>query len=206
MPFWLGVACHPKVLVGYVTLVRRYATWAALGGITDLYDSVAAAAGLPQVDSYNMWPMLSGSNGTSPRSEIVIGSHIGGDEAGGTTTVVAALIRPPWKLIIGEGPGDILDMAGWAGEQSPNTSATVEWRNLTQRCGRTAQTGCLYDILADPHEIRNVAMENAEKWNELHTAVQKLNATVYSPERGGHDGTACNQALENGNFWGPFLP
>ena len=37
-------------------------------------------------------------------------------------------------------------------------------------------------------------------------SVQKLNATVYSPERGGHDGTACNQALENGNFWGPFLP
>ena len=117
MPFWLGVACRPKALVAvvYVTLVRRYATWAALGGITDLHDSVAAAAGLPQVDSYNMWPMLSGSNGTSPRSEIVVGSHVGGDEAGGTTTVVAALIRPPWKLIVGEGPGDILDMAGLDG-------------------------------------------------------------------------------------------
>ena len=27
-----------------------------------------------------------------------------------SVTAVAALVRPPWKLIIGEGPGDIIDM------------------------------------------------------------------------------------------------
>ena len=68
-------------------------------------------------DSLNMWPMISGENGTSPRHQIVAGSNVGGDEQGRTSaaTAVGALIRPPWKIILGEGPGDILDMAGWPG-------------------------------------------------------------------------------------------
>ena len=59
------------------------------------------------------------SYGTSPRTEIVVGSNVGGDESGRTSgvTTVAALIRPPWKLLLGEGPGDILDMAGHPGPQ-----------------------------------------------------------------------------------------
>ncbi len=127
------------------------ATWAHLGGVLDITDHKAEAAGLPPVDSLNMWPMISGANGTSPRTEIVVGSNVGGDESGRTSgvTTVAALIRPPWKLILGEGPGDILDMAGHPGPQSPNDTSVI-FTNLTQVCGRTPETGCLYDIFADP--------------------------------------------------------
>ena len=108
------------------------ATWAALGGVTDITDYKAAAAGLPPVDSLNMWPLISGANGTSPRTEIVIGSNIGGDEFGRTSgvTTVAALIRPPWKLILGEGPGDILDMAGHPGPQVMHVESAA-LRSLT---------------------------------------------------------------------------
>ena len=99
----------------------------------------------------DMWPMISGANGTSPRREIVIGSNVGGDEEGRTSgvTTVAALIRPPWKIILGEGPGDILDMAAHPGPQSPNGTQT-NYNNLTEVCGRSPETGCLYDVFADP--------------------------------------------------------
>jgi hypothetical protein len=61
---------------------------------------------------------------------------------------------------------------------------------------------------ADPAEHHNVAAAHATIWSELFEAVLQLNATVYSPTRraNGHDGAACDQALKNGNFWGPFLP
>jgi hypothetical protein len=143
---WLPARVHGSTVRGLMTGWDWYATWAALGGISDLYDPVAAAAGLRQPDSFNMWPMLSGTNGTSPRVEVVIGSNVGGDEIKSGATAVAALIRPPWKIILGEGPGDILDMACWTGPESPNSTTTKDFSNFTQRCGRTPQTGCLYDI------------------------------------------------------------
>ena len=103
------------------------ATWAHLGGVADITDHKAAAAGLPPVDSLSetraasthafveptppsrmscittsqgnraelievicmldMWPMISGANGTSPRTEVVVGSNVGGDETGRTSGV-----------------------------------------------------------------------------------------------------------------------
>ncbi len=183
------------------------ATWAHLGGVADITDHKAAAAGLPPVDSLNMWPLISGANGTSPRTEIVVGSNVGGDESGRTSgvTTVAALIRPPWKLLLGEGPGDILDMAGHPGPQSPNSTAVI-FSNLTQVCGRSPETGCLYDIFADPTEMHNVASEQPAVYNEMYAAILELNKTVYSPIRGSDDGLACEKASgDYGGFWGPFL-
>ena len=177
-----------------------------------------------------MWPMISGENGTSPRHQIVAGSNVGGDEQGRTSaaTAVGALIRPPWKIILGEGPGDILDMAGWPGpcvaprlllllrgadsprgagcSVSPNATS-VNYRNLTQVCGRTAATGCLYDVFADESERHNVAAANPAIFNEMLAAVNELQQGVFSPDRGTDDGTACAQAAgPNGGFWGPYLP
>lgn len=50
----------------------RYATFCALAGV-DPTDTRAAAAGLPPIDSLNLWPLISGANPTSPRSEVVLG-------------------------------------------------------------------------------------------------------------------------------------
>ena len=116
---FLPAAARGSTVRGLMAGWDWLATWAHLGGVTDITDHKAAAAGLPPVDSLNMWPLISGSNGTSPRTEIVVGSNVGGDESGRTSgvTTVAALIRPPWKILLGEGPGDILDMAGHPGPQ-----------------------------------------------------------------------------------------
>jgi arylsulfatase B len=131
----------------------------------------------------------------------------GGDESGRTSgvTTIAALIRPPWKLLLGEGPGDILDMAGHPGPLSPNNSATVDWKNVTQVCGRTPSTGCLYNVYEDPEERRNLAAQQPELYGTMMAAIKELNQGVFSPSRGVDDGVACKQVEVNGGFWGPFV-
>ena len=151
--------------------------------------------------------MLSGANSSSSRSQVVAGSNIGGDESGRTSgvTTVAALIRPPWKLLLGEGPDDILDMAGHPGPQSPNNTKTTNWKNLTQVCGRTPATGCLYNIYEDETERHNMAAREPQIYTTMMEAIAELEKGVFSPNRGVDDGIACKQANTNGGFWGPFL-
>lgn len=54
----------------YVSICDWYATFATLAGVS-VVDEPAQRAGLPPVDSLDLWPMLSGRNLTSPRKEIL---------------------------------------------------------------------------------------------------------------------------------------
>ena len=213
---FLPTAMRGTVITGLMTGWDWFATWAHLAGVNDITDHRAAKANLPAVDSINMWGLLSGSIKASPRTQVAIGSNGGGDEhydpsgrsKSGMTTV-AGLIRPPYKLLLGLGlPGDIMDMAGHPGPESPNNSVIMNmanWRNVTQTCGRTPETGCLYDVYKDPSEYNNLASTEPAIWHEMMAAIQELNKGVFSPVRGVADGTACKQAVRNGGFWGPFL-
>ena len=67
-----------------------YSTMAHVLGL-DPTDKTAAAAGLPPIDSLNMWPMISGVNATSPRLEIPLSS----DETGTT----GGLISGRYKIV-----------------------------------------------------------------------------------------------------------
>ena len=49
-----------------------YATYCSLAGV-DPTDHKAKAAGLPPIDSHNLWPVLSGQAAASPRTELAIG-------------------------------------------------------------------------------------------------------------------------------------
>lgn len=42
----------------------------------DATDEQAVAEGLPDIDGYNMWPLLSGEVDTSPRTELVISGTV----------------------------------------------------------------------------------------------------------------------------------
>ena len=59
---------------GLVTAWDWYHTFASLAGV-DATDHRAAQAGLPPIDSHDMTPVLLGSNLTSPRSEMPIGTE-----------------------------------------------------------------------------------------------------------------------------------
>jgi arylsulfatase I/J len=66
-------AVAPKMigtkLDGLIALADYYATFAFFAGV-DPTDHVATEAGLPPIDSLNLWPYLSGAQTSSPRTEL----------------------------------------------------------------------------------------------------------------------------------------
>ena len=73
----------------------------SLAGVADPTDHEAAAAGLPPIDSLDLWPLLSGANRTSPRRELPIGDTSALLPHGDGRTLVGGLIRWPHKLLVG---------------------------------------------------------------------------------------------------------
>ena len=99
-------------------------------------DARAAAAGLPPLDSLDLWPLLSGANATSPRVEVPLGP--------------AALVTARWKLLLGRQA-----VAGWHGPLFPNeTSPASDPHGQALECG---PGGCLFDVEADAGEHEDVA-------------------------------------------------
>ena len=58
-------------LDGYVHISDWFSTFCGLAGV-DPTDTSAAAHGLPPIDSLDLWPMISGANRTSPRTEMAL--------------------------------------------------------------------------------------------------------------------------------------
>eukprot|EP00935_MAST-01C_sp_MAST-1C-sp1_P001547 g1547.t1 len=187
-----------------------YATMASLAGV-DPTDTTAASAGLPPIDSFDMWPMLSGQNSTSPRRRFEAGDNVGGDDkgAGGTRhdTLVGAIIIPPYKILLGDGNNETLDNACWPGPVHPNTSAAdAGCMAMKQTCGRTPETGCLYDVYADEGEHNNLAAAKPDVYNSMLAELHEVQQGVYSPMRGARSKAACEKGLgDYGSFWGPFV-
>lgn len=193
-----------------------YSTFAALAKV-DPTDYKAAEHGLPAIDSINMWPMLSGENHSNPRSTIAIGDVV--DEAetetDGKTTVGGLLMAKGeilYKLLLGMGEGSTLKCSAPANPiYIQETFKELRYpRNEfcanVEVCGRTLETGCLYDVKADPSERYNIAMDNPHVFRHMLQQVDEENANVFSDYRGRSKNSAmCEKGLhEYGGFWGPF--
>ena len=85
---------------GYIHIADWYSTFCALGGV-DPKDERAAKANLPPMDSLNMWPLITGQNSTSHRTDIPLS--------------MTALISGDYKILI-----DTINDAGWTGPVYPN--------------------------------------------------------------------------------------
>jgi len=175
----------------YITLWDWYATFAAVAGV-DPTDYAAAKAGLPPIDSFNLWPLLSGQNKTGPRREIPLGSP-GLDQL----TTVQGLISGDFKLLLGEVQQNI-----WTGPFYPNL--TTNWLDKPYDCGIK---GCLFNIREDPTEHVNLVDSLPAISSQLAARIKQIQETVFHPNRGKQDGLACQYALyQYGGYWGPFLP
>jgi arylsulfatase I/J len=183
---------------GLVAMEDWYPTLCALAH-ADPYDSVAAAAGLPPFDGFDLSPIILGKATVSPRSEFVIGGSVGFSSTG--ATVVQGIIRSDgWKLLIGTSP-----LAFWQAPVYPNNSKPA---TVALNCGDPwfSGYGCLFNVFNDPYEQAEISMENPSIVAALRQKIFDYQMTVYSPNRGTVDANACATAMStNLGYMGPWL-
>ncbi|KAH8046169.1 sulfuric ester hydrolase [Aureococcus anophagefferens] len=106
----------------------------------------------------------------------------------------ACYFSKPYKLLVGS-----VRQNGWPGQIHPNTS--VAWDSFADVLDCAA--GCLFDVVADPEERRDLAAAMPDTVAELRARLER--AAFYDPDRGDPDPRACAVAAATG-YWGPFLP
>ena len=145
---------------GIIHIADWYGTLSELAGV-DPTDPVAAAAGLPAVDSVNVWPLISGQNETSPRWELPVSP--------------TTLIQGRYKLLTGP-----QSEATWGGPQYPNASSPAHPIDPgpTVHCDQIG--GCLFDVIADPTEHNNIASSNAGLVQSMTDRLAVLSKGFYS--------------------------
>ena len=167
---------------GYIHLTDWYATFCSLAGV-DPTDDEAAKAKLPPIDSMDMWPLISGLNSTSPRTDIPVSNF--------------TLISGDYKIITGD-----VNMSVWTGPHSPNTTTKRSDIQVVESCGN----GCLFNIKTDPNEHDNLATKMPSILTEMQKKLKAYQETHFNPDRGKKWPEACTKALNDyGGFWGPFI-
>eukprot|EP00052_Salpingoeca_macrocollata_P009358 m.73926 g.73926 ORF g.73926 m.73926 type:complete len:523 (+) comp17066_c0_seq1:390-1958(+) len=161
-----------------------YSTFCGLAGV-DPTDHEAAAAGLPPIDSLDVWPLLSGANNTSPRQEWLV------DEG--------ALLQGEWKLLTGR-----QIEAGWAGPQYPNTSsAGHEVCTVSLAC----KDGCLFNVVNDPTEHVDLAAAHPDRVAAMKVRMAEWVTTIYHHPIPPNDPECEATAYQKyAGFLGPWLP
>lgn len=197
-----------KKLEGYITAWDWLATYADMVGV-DPTDHKAAAAGLPPIDSISVYGYLMGENTTSPRERVVIGDTSAVEANADGNTLVGGLIQGDYKLVLGASNRHFaVEQDTLTGPKWPNASSILIPELHKRTCGRTPDTGCLFNIKVDPAETRSIAMDpnRTAVFNSMLATIDELQKGVYSPVRGKRDGAACKVAnLRYDGYWGPFL-
>ena len=181
---YLPDGMREKKTEGYIHIADWYATFCALAGV-DPTDTQAAKANLPPIDSLNMWPLISGQNSTSPCVDIPIS--------------MTTLISGDYKILMGNNGN-----AGWSGPVYPNNTIPDDGIDAREHCDK--HRGCLYDIINDPGEHKNLASQMPHKLKKMQEKLHAYQATHFNLNRGEKSPAACEAALnEYGGFWGPFI-
>merc|ERR1712072_823162 len=140
----------------------------------------------------------------SPRMELEIGDysdnwkpHSGMNPK--AKTLVGGIISGNYKVLVGH-----VAQAGWPGKVFPGGPCPGCSDSAT--CGNTVESGCMYDIVNDPGEHKNIAKENSDVFNQLIKKIADAQKGAYSPDRGSEDKRACELGLSKyGGFWGPYI-
>eukprot|EP00658_Telonema_sp_P-2_P072480 TRINITY_DN61611_c0_g1_i1.p1 TRINITY_DN61611_c0_g1~~TRINITY_DN61611_c0_g1_i1.p1 ORF type:complete len:184 (-),score=43.93 TRINITY_DN61611_c0_g1_i1:107-658(-) len=68
------------------------------------------------------------------------------------------------------------------------------------------ENGCLFDLSADPLETTDVANKHPEVIKAMYAKMEKYESSAFNPHRGDYNPKACQAALTKySGFWGPFL-
>jgi arylsulfatase I/J len=180
---------------GFIHVTDWYATFCFLGG-APLHDSPAAAMGLPQPDSLNMWPVLTGTSAVSPRTEVPL--SVGGE--GAKSGSEGGLIVPPYKILLG-----LQTPQGYTPTEYPSRTQvlpTYPSAGATLDCGAT---GCLFNVIDDPKETLDLADSLPTRLVEIRTRFQQIAASKYqTPGVTPPCESYSKEVSSNGGFWAPF--
>ena len=195
------------VLAGVVSLADWYSTFAHLAGLDPTDHGHHPSPSLPKpygtgdfpIDSVNLWPWLSGANGTAPRQQLIIGKADG-----------EAMIAPEgWKIVVGVQAPD-----WWYGAYAPN--CTDGNGGHPDNCAQ----GCLFNIESDPGEHVNLKASQPQRYAALKAELDAAVGTTPHPRHSAvdvdphgrydqvqlpHDDAACT-AMETSwrGFFGPY--
>ena len=174
-------------LNGTIHIADWYRTLAHLAG-QDPTDTVAAASGLPPVDSLDVWPMLSGVNMTSPRENV------------GIIVTKELLVLGNWKYAL---PGTKMIESQWGGPAYPNASTATD--PISEHSFNCPPTGCLFNVATDPQERNECSAQNPRVTTAMKAELQKQAATIWSVSH--KNDPACKIAAHKlwGGFYGPWL-
>jgi arylsulfatase B len=181
-----------------VSVADYYATFCELGGLSPALcaaDPLAESAGLPAIDSRNVWEAVV-HNGAPVRNELPIDK----------TVLLLVNDTRWWKLFTQkEVPG-----AGWTGPVFPNsTSPDPDLPTMTCESG-----GCLFDVMADPGETHDLARQFPDVAAAMGARLAVLVEGFYSNSDAGGQ-SMCPISVKQdclcwaaqhlwGNFVGPF--
>ena len=153
-------------LSGFIHECDWFSTFCYLAGV-DARENPSKA--LPPIDSLNVWPLIVGRNTTSPRVEWPLTPF--GEEAGTRAPHggdAAYIAEGRYKLLIGN-----IRQAGWTGQIHPNSTAPWDSFNDVLDCtARTEKLGCLFDIIDDPGEHRDLALSMPQKAQEIYSKMK----------------------------------
>lgn len=182
-----------KASDGFIHIADWYATFCKLAGV----DSSDSGEGKFPVDGLDVWPIITGVNSTTPHDEIVLGYNFGNAHPN-----QGAIIVGNYKLIV---------------QPQKFNCDSVMWSPLDYPCsqgenGPDCDPYCLYDIVDDPNEKKDLAKENPSKVKEL---LEKYNKFSNEPrdmqDQGYHsekecpkDPNACTYMKDHGGYWRPW--
>lgn len=136
----------------------------------------------------------------------------------------AALLEWPMKLVIGT-----VDYGTWQGPLYPNCSTISSWQHgdgpaaddfkvfgtpiQPSDAAKRARVfweldcsmGCLFNVSSDPTEHNNLASTLPEVVAAMNRTLQLLNKDNFLPDRGSGALRACEVAMLNGGYYGPFV-
>jgi arylsulfatase I/J len=176
-------------LQGTIAVADWYGTFCGLANV-DPTDSWAAQSDLPPIDSVDVWPMLSGTNLTSPRDNIGILYGAKGP-----------LVMGDWKYVAG---GVKMIESGYGGEQYPNTSSAQENRYVDGEHIVCPADGCLFNVVLDPSEENEISSQHPDVVKRLNSVLEEQAKTIWSTSH--QQDPACHKyANEHYNgFYGPW--
>jgi arylsulfatase I/J len=179
---------------GMIHIADWYATFCGLAGV-DPTDTLAAASGLPPIDSIDMWPFLIGQVHASPRQAIPFSSH--------------CFMQDDWKLILAPTAPDF-----WQGPNFPNASSSSLSEEGSARGQYQCANGCLYDVVSDPTEQVNAYDQQPLVVARMKKSLNDLQKTFFQnndrfendcPAGTGNQHCACWMAKNHhGGFLGPY--